>query len=194
MKKEKKRKRKPPVRSDEERNALVTANLGLAFWVARRFLRRHPEARRALGGMEEAESAALEGLLRAAELWEPSRAQFTTYAVKWCWQACQMRWRNSDLVRGKRAHGKRVSWEYAEVQAEEHDPDTLQRSEEWTQVQEALRVLPTRWRKVLLARAEGRTMREIGAELGVSSSFVGQLEKKALAHVQRRLKEKGVLA
>lgn len=64
-----------------EREALVVENLLLAKWVAGRYVGRGLDR-------EDLDQAAMLGLMRAAEKFDPGRgAKFTTYAAWWCRQS-----------------------------------------------------------------------------------------------------------
>lgn len=62
------------VKSREDRNELALANAGLVGYVARGYVGRGLD-------MEELRQIGWHGLLRAAELWDPARGKFPTYAV-----------------------------------------------------------------------------------------------------------------
>src|SRR5262245_13792607 len=79
------------MKSKEE---LVTENLRLAPYVVRRFMSRYRVP--AALGMETDDliSEAFLALCRAADLWDPSRGKFSTYAVaaihNWLFNACKL--------------------------------------------------------------------------------------------------------
>lgn len=70
--------RLPSVRSDVEAWALVVENERLVWWAINRWFRSIPECDRA-----DAYGYGIEGLFRAAQLWEPHRGRFSTYSTAW---------------------------------------------------------------------------------------------------------------
>lgn len=74
---------KPPLRSIEERNALVVKNIGLVY----RMVRRSRGLPVVAVDFEEAIGRGTEALIRAAELWDEERAAFSTYATRAIWSA-----------------------------------------------------------------------------------------------------------
>lgn len=76
---------RPALRSVEERNALVEANLGLVPWAVQRFTPTDDEH-----VFQDRKAAGYLGLIRAAELFDEDRGiAFSTYAVHWIRQAVQ---------------------------------------------------------------------------------------------------------
>lgn len=85
----------PPVRSIEERNALIEANLDLVRWiVSHRFgwalIQGH--------GFDDLVGAGSMGLLRACELYDPDRGKFATYAAHWIRQAVRRHLHEDRLI------------------------------------------------------------------------------------------------
>ena len=77
-------KRLPSLRSEAERDALVAANIGWAYRAARTHHERLSSRVRKRYTLEDAESDAIFGMLRAAELFDERRGyRFTTYAAYW---------------------------------------------------------------------------------------------------------------
>jgi RNA polymerase sigma factor (sigma-70 family) len=62
----------------EARNEIVEANLALAPWFMTKFGKRYPHL-----DEEEIVAHALDGIIRAAELYDPAVSRFATYAVHW---------------------------------------------------------------------------------------------------------------
>ena len=70
--------RLPSVRSDVEAWGLVVENDRLVWWAIGRWFRSLTETER-----DDAYGYGIEGLFRAAQLWEPRRGRFSTYATAW---------------------------------------------------------------------------------------------------------------
>lgn len=77
------------MKSREERNQLALANAGLVGYAARGYVGRGLD-------MEELRQIGWRGLLRAAELWDPARGAFSTYAV-----VAMRRWMQRALLRNR---------------------------------------------------------------------------------------------
>ena len=72
------RQKRPAIRSVEARNALVEQYMPFALYQANNYLYRSHLA------LADVKSAAMLGLIRAAELWDESRnVKFTTYSAWW---------------------------------------------------------------------------------------------------------------
>jgi RNA polymerase sigma factor (sigma-70 family) len=71
-------KRLPSVRTDVEAWQLVADNTAFVWWVINRWFKHLP-----LGEREDAYGFGIEGMFRAAQLWEPERGTFSTYATAW---------------------------------------------------------------------------------------------------------------
>src|SRR6185312_2683812 len=89
------RRSRPPLRSIEERNALIEPNTRLVWAVIRRYFPALP-----VRDHDDAYQAGLLGLLRAAELFDPAKGfAFSTYACRWVWQAIGRHLFGDDLIR-----------------------------------------------------------------------------------------------
>lgn len=175
--------RQPALRSRAERDILVTRWFALPRWAANRW--RHTDTVRKLGGVEDAESIGHLALIRAAELWDPSRGvAFNSYAVRCIFcefmhQVELKHYRDSDnaMLFGELppTEGRRLP-----VGGDAID------------VQDAMARLPPRLAWILRRRYyDGATLGTIGGEMGTSGAMVGQLHKRALAALRRRLDEGG---
>jgi len=72
------RKRLPSVRSDADAWQLVADNTAFVWWVMNRWFTRLGFDQR-----DDAYGYGIEGMFRAAQLWEPERGTFSTYAAAW---------------------------------------------------------------------------------------------------------------
>lgn len=188
-------KRKPPVNSPAEVERLVADNQRLALHVLARLCRIHPAVARL--DWDEARQAALLGLWRAAQLWESSRSQFSTYA----WYAV----RSAVLAeacaesRGRRRNGS-VSLETLAAQdgelvsldririlavpANDLDPDDRREL-----VERGLARLRSEPRRLLLLRYQhGLTLQQVADLLGVSKERARQRVAAALAALRKEVR------
>ena len=67
--------------------------------------------------------------------------------------------------------------------------DLLDKSRSWQRLEHAIDTLPARLRRVLADHAEGKTLQQIGVQLGVSEARVCQLRGRALKLVRQRSSE-----
>lgn len=197
-----------------ERAALAAANLKLAFWVARRAERARADVR-ALGP-DDADGAALLGLCRAAMGFDPSRGvRFGTYAARVIWTELRRAatagapgWARppdwvlssggSDRLRLLASRARRrlrvprggdpalLSRGWFSASARD-DPDTLR-----PLLARLGRSHPRLLALVRLCYLEGRTLREVGLELGVSRQRTLQLREEALTLLRRYVAEGGL--
>ena len=149
---------------------------------------------------DDATSAAALGLWRAAELFDPARGYaFSSVA----WLAMVRKLKNAAGVRRRRlattnltGDGADDGWnDQADDRAEQPLDVLLEdeaRSADVRRVRSGLARLRGRDRRILLERAEGRTRLQIGADLGISESRVGQLEERAMMRLRRELLAAGV--
>ena len=141
---------------------------------------------------EEALQAGRIGLWRAIKRYDPTRGTaFSTYA--WVAICNQIHQRVRELERERR-----ICW--GEVPASRHAPDP----EAWVEqgfVLEALRdlvdQLPKRLQQVIVGRYglgdnPPRTLKQLGAELGVTGERVRQLEQEALAWLRHPARSVGL--
>ena len=75
---------RPSLRTDAESWALVADNLGLIWFTINRYF---GGATRPEHELDRMYSDGVTGLFRAAQLWEPAKAKFSTYGVLWARQA-----------------------------------------------------------------------------------------------------------
>jgi RNA polymerase sigma factor (sigma-70 family) len=167
----------PSRRSIEERNALVLEHRRLPAWVYRKLRRRWwPVARL---GYDDATQAGFLALIRAAELWQPQRGRFTTYAVtsirrRMLQEAAKPRLRCERLPDGEGLPGRPAA-----------EPLS---ANECRRVRAAVAALPPHLRAVVEGWVtEGRPSRAAGRALGVSRQRVHQLRREALADLRWRL-------
>jgi RNA polymerase sigma factor (sigma-70 family) len=167
----------PSRRSVEERNALVLGHRRLPAWVYLKMRRRWwPVARL---GYDDATQAGFLVLIRAAELWQPQRGSFSTYAVT--------------SIRRRLLHeALKPQLRCARLPDDENLPappaaEPLS-ANECNRVRAAVAALPPRLRAVVEGWVqEGRPNRGTGRALGVSRQRVYQLRREALADLRCRL-------
>jgi RNA polymerase sigma factor (sigma-70 family) len=170
---------RPSLRTVAERDVLVVANLPLVKWCVSR-LPAHRIARQ-----EDCEDLAQIGavaLIRAAELWDETRkVQFVTYAT-WAVRNGLLK-RLASLRKRDRLHA--FSFDERRVPL----PLVLERDHlaESDEAAMLLLKLPGRLRLVVRRRLlEERTADEIGSEMDLGQSRVGQLVRTALGILRKR--------
>jgi RNA polymerase sigma factor (sigma-70 family) len=191
-----------PVRSPEERDRLVCANLGLAHYAAGRFLARWPALARAIGDFEDLVSVAHVGLVKAARHYDPARGvKFSTYAHAAMLGELRREALSADLVRvperlrgAERAAARRrcacvslsalKGQEGADYEPScEPDPAAgLQAAELRARVARELDKLPPRLAVVCrerFLRDPPLSLQEVGALLGVTRERARVLEARA---------------
>lgn len=188
--------RKPALRSLEERNQLVLDNYRLPHYVIKRLLHSRPYNLRHLG-LEDAAQIGYVALLRAADLWNPERGiTFSTYACRAIFSAIvdcggdtgavpvkKCAWRKGIHPPGTRPLPPPEVIEVPNAFLYE-DPDWTQQED----LEQARKLLPARWRKVLTLRYEqGFCYRTIGRKIKLSYETVRQTEKRALAWLRAYL-------
>jgi len=173
--------------------ALVDAHVRLAFHlVNRRYGRDHPFA-------DDLAQEACIGVMEAARRFDPSRGiAFGTYVGWW------IRSKLSGFMRRRRLRLKidgATSFDDPDGPPEPADPASALRpldiliADEAAEsdadlLQSALAGLSPRERTVLLRRAGGETLREIGTDLGVSKERVRQIETAALARAREAARDR----
>ncbi|MBK9181469.1 MAG: sigma-70 family RNA polymerase sigma factor [Acidimicrobiales bacterium] len=188
----------------EEQARLVTDNLALARWAARRW-HRGRVARRV--GLDDAEAAAVLGLVEAAIRFDPSRGvRFSTLATHYCRARIQDAAARGGAVTvphtlPPRATRATVAARGAALAAParlglpavrgtlvargEADTEEGRRAEAAAVLAPLLRGLTPREREVLRLRAAGASLAEAGRRLGVTAGRVWQIEARALAKARR---------
>lgn len=123
--------------------------------------------------LDEMHSAGLDGLWRAARLWDPSIAKFSTYAVTAIHRGILRTFKQS-----RRAPMQHLRDDAELVIAGRAPTENDIEIEALMQMVEAL---PERLRQVISMRyIEGRTLQDIGAAFNVTRERVRQIEAKAL--------------
>lgn len=124
-------------------------------------------------------------LCRAAEQYDPSRGRWSTFAGQW------VQWA---LTKYFRARMGRREFTLGEADGFRHLPEqdreaTDNHDRAATIVHAALATLPIRPAQIVRMRLEGRTLSEIGDELGVTKQAVQQGQRRAEQQLRERLKE-----
>jgi RNA polymerase sigma factor (sigma-70 family) len=162
------------------RDRLVTENLGLAGWAAKKWGH----------GLDfdDAFQIACLGLMRAAETYDPDRGPFATYAWNWLWQNLLNANREAAPV-----HVPPKVWQnhkptrcalpvrrFDDGNEQDMLPAPDERTEDVALALVHIERLPPQWRYVLRRRLAGFTLKEIGASMGVSRERVRQVQSAAL--------------
>lgn len=204
--------RKPALRGPAERDALAVANLGLARAAAVLFRAAlHPAARRSYS-FDDALADSYLGLLRAAELFDPAKGEFSTIAFWHMRQVMRRAARRDRLVPmpeyrflegavpppvrtgygamtgsrvGDRERGA------ADALADTPEPDRgdaehREREAACEEFRAAVALLPEPYRVVLEMRAAGKTLAEVGDALGITREAVRQRQGKAVGALRVR--------
>lgn len=163
-------------RSPADRDALVAANLGLAYKIAGQW------ARTTSLDPEELNQEALLGLVLAADYFDPSRGfMFSTFA----WKCIQ-----SQLVRLRRQ-----SWRSVGIGTEEIEELALSRPEGVERID--LSILSAREREIIVRRyglggIRSQTCDEVAAHVGVTRSRVHQIELSILEKLRAPMNRRRV--
>lgn len=180
----------PSVRDPEARNALVAPNLALVGFALDRLW--SSAAVRRLG-RDEAEQIGRVALMRAADLWDPARGMFSTYAV----------WAIKHAILNAAAHGARRARQFPvarvpgcevlDLLASRLDPglERLEGEEAAAALRAAMQHLPARLRLAIRLRYfEGGTLADCATPLGVTRERARQLIRGALMKLRRLLRVK----
>ena len=167
---------KPAQRGPDERNALVVQWLGLVPWAIYEMRPRLRWASRLLGAAEAVQIGNMT-LLRAAELWEPKKGKFSTYATK------VIRWRIFQAARKVLAGQEHESLtDYIDHRAE-IPYETLERKSVRDIIERLLASLTPREGEILRLRfglgRKAHTLDEVAKRYGVCRERVRQLEARA---------------
>lgn len=188
-----------PVRDEAARNALVEGNMGLSYWCIAK-LRGVPIV--ANTPTDLLEDAALDGLFRAAELWDAERSiRFCTYAVRAI---------NSHILNASRkhanggaGHGRRARkrvylladvWGFDHAQGEDDRLFEVAQPEpseppaphpHLPYLAQALETLDDRERRLLMRKCtDGATLTVLANEEGLSRERVRQIVNRAKRRVK----------
>src|SRR5215210_8794715 len=179
------------------KEALITQNLRLAPYCVRRFLSRY-RIPPVLGlDTEDLVSEAFLALCRAADMWDPARGAFSTYAVvainNWLINVCK-------LDRASiRTELEMLSLDTPVGEAEEERlmdllPDQGRDLEELVlsriladDLRAAVRELPDRDREVMTALLQGETPSELARAYGCSRQRIEQIQSRAYRRLKNRL-------
>ncbi len=208
--------RRPRLRGLAERNALVEQWSGLPAHVVRS-RRGYPAVRR-IGGVAEAVSAGMLGLIDAAELWDPAQGTpFPVYAFASIWGTIKRESYGAGVIRvpywaacgGTRRYplspalaacveqalacrGFPAHPRGARWEPAAPEEDLAGRLALLDLLETALSLLPARQRLVVdLRYCDGLTHEQIAPALGVTRQRVHQLEVLALGRLRRFLSRKG---
>ncbi len=187
----------PALRSIADRNALVSANLGLVRAFVLRFARTRPHLARRVG-FEDLLQHGYIGLICGAQRWDESRGvRFSTYAWFWIRQTVLRACQQADLIRipcylrgrqrsdlRRRLHCESLQdllavGEEPQARAADLDPGDL------AEILEAVDTLGERHRRVVRWRfLHGWTLEAISRQLGVTKERVRQILDAAVAKLR----------
>jgi RNA polymerase sigma factor (sigma-70 family) len=168
---------RPSLRGDAERNALVEQ------WqhLPRSLLRCFRGAALVSADYDDLLSAGYLALLRAAELWDPEKGAFSTYAG-----TCVYRRMLLAVARRARQRLHEVDWPlWTDGRGQQRPLDVEARPSRGPDegaiaaVRAALREVPVSDRRVLDLRLQGLSLREAGERLGITCERVRQREARA---------------
>ena len=179
------------------RDKLIEQNLGLAFWMARRFYNAHIE-------YDDLVSEALIGLVKAAASYDPEKkVRFATYACRCIQNQIRMYLRRDRKFRKEVPLGAVMDVdsdgnEYRLLDVLSTEPDSVIRSLEEDTYMEmlmtALRTLSARDRMIICMRYgigqfgdQRLLLKDIAEQTGFSQSYVSRIVKRVLVRLRREL-------
>ena len=196
--------RRPSLRSVEERNALVEANVRLVGHVLQQFARRYVVPW--VAGDPDLYQDGLTGLIRAAELYDPARGtRFSTYACRSIFDAVMKGVKRAEpawipeYIHGEERAEIRERLRPVRLDQDNSDGDTLaalvpaRGPEEPPTRYDLERVLARcgteRERQGIAGRARGETLDEVGRRLGITRERVRQIQRAATERLRRAAAE-----
>lgn len=192
--------RLPSRRSVEERNALVLANLGLAYRTAYHI---KASCGFAAVSVEDLIQEAILGLIRAAEIYDPAKAKFSTYATYACYRAALRCLTAQNLITVPLHQGKQKrAYHQVGIElnrnlqplnlalaiADRAARCTVEQAEKTDQLRQAIQTLPRRYQRVLAWRMQGETLLCIARKLKLSRERIRQIQQKAMKRLREQLK------
>lgn len=163
---------------------LVMDNGGLIGWGLRRYARTAPEF-----WLEDLKSAAEDGLIRAAQKYDPAKGRFSTYAVLWIRQRIWQRIKELSQVRPQWSAQLEALGDL-DLPSRYRDPpdhrslDPERAASIAERLEQCRRVCPRLYWKILDQRYRlGLTLQVIGDELRLTKERVRQIQKKARAWI-----------
>lgn len=187
------RKLKPSLRSVDDRNALVEQNIRLTAWAVKRFLKRRPFLRHLQDDLlQEAHLA----LLRSADLWDPQKGEFSTFAsfgLKRRLQHFARRMQGTIAVPARlppaeqfelanRLAPVELTTEVAMTLTTTDDP--AEQVETMDLIEVALQRLPPRLEKLTRLRLAGWSLQAVAHAWQVSPQRISQLAEKVTERLQ----------
>jgi RNA polymerase primary sigma factor len=175
---------RPSLRSVEERNELVRENIRLVYWAVKRFFRGNRASLKKYYTEDDAVSDAFLGLIRASELFDPSRnVKFSAYAARWIFQKVSYGVKQvTRTINVTKKHPPMNKFPLVDEVA--IDPATKERpdiADICDNVQSAVEKIHGRYKEIVRMRLDGLTLGEIGQKMGVSKERVRQIELRARA-------------
>lgn len=171
----------------EEQRALAVENLALAQW----FARRHYRLANELVPLEDLQDAAVEALCKAALAYraaEKTDGKFSGFAgmcmdralgdVRRNWRHRRKLWaRPLSSVRFRRNGEGGAEVDFEDPRA----ADPAEHADTRATIDEVLRILPTRVRRVVELRLQGLRSTEVAAKIDFSNTYVRNTEARAIA-------------
>lgn len=184
---------RPPLRSIEERNALVVANLGLVYFIAKPILRMFRSK------TDDIIQAGNVGLIKAGDSWDETRGvAFTTYACVVIRREIQAFTKYDQMLAVKShmavdampEHPKRVSASVLQEVVGNEDRSAMAMIESECGLRDVLNGAIGKCRKedreILLRRANGEEFRKIGLAVGMSHQL-SMFRMKSVCRQLRRM-------
>lgn len=173
--------RKESLRSIEERNAMVEANMGLVGYVLGHYFRGN--------ATDDNFQIGYIALMRAADLFDVSKGyKFTTYACKSIWgqinNAVRRKAKQEIKTRPVMEFDHPLDHRCPATIADDSEQAALHRKHTDLTSAGILDILPPRERRIIKGREmEGKTLQELGTEMGISKERVRQLQAAAMRRI-----------
>jgi len=176
----------------EERNDMVVANRELVYSYVHEFFR----ARQGLEFVYDMEDACADGflgLIRACELFDPDKGfALSTYVHYWVFNYLMVGMRNQYLVRRsgvcRKTYKRWTLNEDIDQRTHEEDPtDLLAQGDARELLEDAMRFLNVREKRVIQLKLQGKTLEECGVEIGVTKERARQLHIRARQRLRKIL-------
>lgn len=167
----------------EDQRRMAAENIWLVFAFISRNRRRIP-----LGwDVEDFEGELLKSLCRAVQFYDPSIGAFSTYLYR-CMERQQIRmFRHWHALMRQRTRTQSLGDKRSANMRDDADgPNEIaERNDDIKYLRILINELPERWRQIMLERAEGKTLEEIGKRRGITRERVRQMEANAVERMRK---------
>lgn len=175
--------RLPSLRTTEERNELVTNNIGLAYKEANVFTKNGRGKPWYLH--DDACADAILGLIRACELWDPARkVKLSTYSHSWIRQAMFIGLTRAKMIHKPRKYATEAIVTHLDLAvcnptAPEQDLDApISSRERAMAIDWAMSYVSSRAAVIMWLRSQGHGLQEIAVDLGITKERVRQIQEE----------------